>query len=47
MAKLSQKTKRGHIVFCPYIKKNGQIIYPKHAKFFRFWVDNSSSRKAG
>jgi len=23
-------------VFCRYIKKNGKIIYPKKAKFFKF-----------
>lgn len=37
---MENDNKSGRIVFCRYIKKNGQIIYPKHARFFRFWVDN-------
>ena len=28
-------------VFCRYIKKNGQIIYPKKGKFFHFWVEDN------
>lgn len=27
-------------VFCRYITKNGTRIYPKNARFFRFWVDD-------
>lgn len=25
-----------------YIRKNGKIIYPKHAKAFCFWVDDET-----
>nr|DAJ33774.1 MAG TPA: hypothetical protein [Caudoviricetes sp.] len=28
-------------VFCRYIKKNGQIIYPKKGKFFHFWIKDN------
>lgn len=30
----------GRWVYAPYIRKNGRVIYPKKAKFFRFWVEN-------
>jgi hypothetical protein len=26
-------------IFCRYITRKGVKIYPKNAKFFRFWVD--------
>ncbi len=26
------------LVYARYIRRNGKIIYPKRAKFFRFWV---------
>lgn len=26
------------LVFAPYIRKNGKVIYPKTAKAFCFWV---------
>ena len=29
-------------VFCRYIRKNGRIIYPKNAKFFHFWVNETT-----
>lgn len=25
-------------IYCPYIRKNGKIIYPKHSKVFRIPV---------
>ena len=28
----------GDLVICRYITKNGVRIYPKNAKFFRFYV---------
>ena len=28
----------GNIVFCRYVIRNGKRIYPKHAKYFRFFV---------
>lgn len=28
------------LIYTPYIRKNGKIIRPKRAKYFRFWVDN-------
>jgi len=30
--------KEFRLIFTPYIRKNGQIIYPKHSKVFSFWV---------
>ncbi len=31
----------GRWVFCRYIRtKDGRIVYPKKARFFRFWVKN-------
>lgn len=26
------------LIFCPYIVVKGKIVYPKKAKYFRFWV---------
>lgn len=26
------------LVFCRSIRRNGRIVYPKRAKFFRFWM---------
>lgn len=34
----SKPAKGGHWVFARFIRKNGRIIYPKNARFFRFWV---------
>lgn len=28
----------GRWVYCRYIVRNGRVIYPKKARFFRFWV---------
>lgn len=28
----------GRWVYARSIRKNGRVIYPKRAKFFRFWV---------
>ena len=25
-------------VFCTFIRKNGKVIYPKHGKYFHFFV---------
>lgn len=33
----------GREVFCRFIRKNGRVIYPKNAKFFHFWVDDSAN----
>jgi hypothetical protein len=30
----------GRWVICRFIRKNGRVIYPKKAKFFRFWVSD-------
>ena len=27
-------------IYCRYITRNGVRIYPKKARFFRFWVDD-------
>ena len=29
-------------VFCRYIRRNGKVIYPKNARFFHFWVDDTA-----
>lgn len=29
-------------VFCRYIHRNGKVIYPKNARFFHFWVDDTA-----
>lgn len=35
----NENTKGGHWVFARSIRlKNGRVIYPKNAQFFRFWV---------
>jgi len=25
-------------VFCRYVRRNGKVVYPKNARFFRFFV---------
>ena len=30
-------------IYCRYITKNGVRIYPKNARFFRFWVEEENS----
>lgn len=35
----NENGKRYKLVFTPYIRKNGKTIYPKRAKFFKFWVE--------
>lgn len=29
-----------HEVFCRFIRRGGKIIYPKHARYFHFWVED-------
>lgn len=31
--------KNYRLIFCPYIRKNGKVIYPKRSKYFKFWVE--------
>lgn len=31
-------------IFCRFIRKNGQIIYPKNGKLFHFWVDDINEK---
>lgn len=33
------------LVYCRYITRNGKRIYPKRAKFFRFWVKKDRHAK--
>lgn len=33
-------------VYSRYITKNGVRIYPKNARFFRFWVDDEKKLPA-
>lgn len=30
-------------IFCRYIVRKGKRIYPKKAKFFRFWVTDKAA----
>lgn len=32
-------------IYCRYITKNGKRIYPKNARYFRFWVDGDKDNK--
>ena len=32
-------------VFCRYIHRNGKVIYPKNARFFHFFVDDTAGEK--
>lgn len=34
----------GRWVICRSIRKNGQVIYPKNGKYFRFWVNDSKQK---
>lgn len=36
----NENTKGGRWVFARCIRKNGRVIYPKNARFFRFWVED-------
>ncbi len=38
--KSNDTNENGRWVYCRYIRRNGKIIYPKNAQFFRFWVSN-------
>jgi ribosomal protein L36 len=38
--KSADKTLDGRWVYCRFIRRNGRVIYPKNARFFRFWVPN-------
>lgn len=31
--------KEYRLVFAPYIRRNGKVIYPKKARVFCFWVE--------
>ena len=31
-------------IICKYITKNGVRIYPKNARFFRFWVADQDDK---
>lgn len=31
-------------IYTRYITKNGIRIYPKNARFFRFWVDDNDQK---
>ena len=35
----SQTESNKEEVFCPYIRKNGKIIYPKNGRLFHFFVE--------
>ncbi len=37
----TKETQSGRWIYCRSIRlKNGKVIYPKTASFFRFWVTN-------
>lgn len=27
------------LIYCPYIHRNGKVIYPTKSKYFKFWVE--------
>ena len=27
------------LIFSPYIRRNGKVIYPKRSRYFKFWVE--------
>ncbi len=36
---MEQPPKAGYVlIYCRYIVRKGRRIYPKNARFFRFWV---------
>lgn len=41
---MSTATTKGRWVYCRSIVKNGRTIYPKKAKFFRFWVEDKNAK---
>jgi hypothetical protein len=38
MCKSVSNKSAGHLVYTPYVIRNGVKIYPSKARFFRFWV---------
>lgn len=36
----NENTRGGRWIYARYIRRNGRIIYPKNAQFFRFWVND-------
>ena len=40
MTTTEEKTGNGRWVYARFITRNGRVIYPKRARFFRFWVEN-------
>lgn len=34
----NENERGGRWVYARYIRRNGKIVYPKNARFFRFWV---------
>jgi hypothetical protein len=36
----NENSRGGHWVYARSIRKNGRVIYPKNARFFRFWAND-------
>lgn len=34
------------LIFCRSIVRNGKTIYPRNARFFRFWIDPNKRKTA-
>ena len=41
MATSNKARTGGRWVYCRYIVRTGRVIYPKNARFFRFWVEDN------
>ena len=38
--KNDSKTNGRHLIFRPYVVRNGKVIYPKNGRMLAFWVED-------
>lgn len=38
--KNNSETNERHLIFRPYVVRNGKIIYPKNGRMLAFWVED-------
>lgn len=38
----NSKTNGRHLIFRPYVVRNGKVIYPKNGRMLAFWVEDQS-----
>nr|DAG55105.1 MAG TPA: hypothetical protein [Caudoviricetes sp.] len=36
----NSKTNGRHLIFRPYVVRNGKVIYPKNGRMLAFWVED-------